>query len=284
VSRLRRRIRNLLIVGKDAVSRRVDRPTGSRIVALHDIDNPAAFSERMRWLRSHFAVLPLRELLAGGHAEPAIALTFDDGYASWHETVAPVLCKLSLPATFFVCSGFVGLRAQDANTFARRYLKRRRPLRPLTEPQLQELAARPGFEIGSHTVHHCDLSKPLLADEMDAEIAGDRRCLERIVQRPVRLFAYPFGQGQHAPPLAREAVQRAGFEWAFTIVPQFVDAADSRWMVGRDSLDVAESDRMWAAWMRGAYDGLYRCKWGSSQLRLRRRSGSEDTPLDGERS
>ena len=41
-----------------------------------------------------------------------LTLTFDDGYASWHESVAPLLEERGIPAVFFVSSGLVGLRGE----------------------------------------------------------------------------------------------------------------------------------------------------------------------------
>jgi hypothetical protein len=102
-----RRLRNLLILGSACLG--FGRRPGRRIIVLHDIDDREAFRGRMQWLTRHFTVRPLRELLAAPRGEREVALTFDDGYASWDEVVRPVLGELGLPATFFDCSGFVGL-------------------------------------------------------------------------------------------------------------------------------------------------------------------------------
>jgi peptidoglycan/xylan/chitin deacetylase (PgdA/CDA1 family) len=210
------------------------------------------------WLARQFSVRPLRDLLTGPSDARAVALTFDDGYASWDEIVWPVLDELGLPATFFVCSGFVGLAPDAAAAFTRTRLLRRQTLRPLTAAQLRRLADEPRFEIGSHTVHHADLSVLQRVEDVTVEIAGDRRRLEDLTGRSVTLFAYPFGQAGHATALARRVLEGAGFEWAFTIVPQCVDAAAGRFDVGRDSLDLADSEALWASWLAGGYDALYR--------------------------
>jgi peptidoglycan/xylan/chitin deacetylase (PgdA/CDA1 family) len=253
-----RRLRNLLVVGSARVG--LGRGSGRRIIALHDIRDGEEFRRRMGWLTRHFAVRPLRDLLAGPVEARSVALTFDDGYASWDELVRPVLAELNLPATFFVSSGFVGLGPEAAAIFAHQRLLRRQTLRPLTAVQLRRLAEQPGFEIGSHTVNHSDLGVMRHEAEVREEIAGDRGRLEDLTGRAVRLFAYPFGQPRHATPLARKVLEEAGFEWAFSIVPGFVEAARGRFEVGRDSLDVGDPERVWAAWLGGAYDELYRFK------------------------
>jgi peptidoglycan/xylan/chitin deacetylase (PgdA/CDA1 family) len=264
-----RRLRNLLIVGSARLG--LGRRPGRRILVLHDIDDREAFRGRMQWLARRFTIRPLRELLAAARGAQEVALTFDDGYASWDEVVRPVLGELGLPATFFVCSGFVGLAPHAASAFVRDRLLRRRTLRPLTAAQVRRLAEQPGFEIGSHTVHHADLSLVRREDDVRAEIAGDRRRLEELTARPVRLFAYPFGQARHATGLARQVLEEAGFEWAFSIVPRRVEAASSRFDVGRDSLDLTDPEAVWSAWLHGAYDRLYairHCLDGTGPARL----------------
>ena len=271
MSEARRWLRNLVILGGAGLG--LGRRSGRRIIALHDIEDREAFRARMRWLSRQFTVRPLRDLLTGPRDGPAVALTFDDGYASWEEVVWPVLDELDLSATFFVCSGFVGLGPEAAARFTREHLLRRQMLRPLTPVQLRRLADQPGFEIGSHTVHHADLTRTSHADDVTAEIVEDRRRLEDLTGRPVSLFAYPFGQPRHASAAARSVLEEAGFEWAFSIVPQFVEAASSRYEVGRDSLDPRDSERLWTAWLHGSYDTLYGLRRGAGRARAARPEG-----------
>jgi len=70
-----------------------------------------SFDEKMGWLKRWFNVLPLAEAVAGLRdgklpSRPA-AITFDDGYADNRTVALPILQRHGLPATFFVCSGFV---------------------------------------------------------------------------------------------------------------------------------------------------------------------------------
>ena len=69
------------------------------------------FEEQMRWLSDYCNVVDLREgarLLRDGKLPPrAAAITFDDGYADNLHIAAPILSRLSLPATFFVATGAV---------------------------------------------------------------------------------------------------------------------------------------------------------------------------------
>ena len=252
---LKRRLRNLLVLAGDQVSRR---RTGARVVTLHDVPSRAALHDRLSWLQRFHRIRPLRDLLSEP-GEAAVALTFDDGYASWHDVAMPVLRELSLPATFFVCSGFVGLAADQAESFVKQRIRRTRRLVPLTRDQLRRLAEIPDFEIGSHTVNHADFSTVAPA-EIAGEIQRDRDQLEAMTGRRVSMFAYPFGQAEHARDEAKSALADAGFESAFTIVPQFVNDAADRFSIGRDSLDLTDSERVWSASLRGSYDALYRIR------------------------
>jgi peptidoglycan/xylan/chitin deacetylase (PgdA/CDA1 family) len=250
-----RRLRNTLVVACDWWP---SRRAGSRIITLHDVPDRRKLQDRLNWLRRHYSVQSLRDLLTRP-PDQAVAITFDDGYASWHDVAMPVLRELGLPATFFLCSGFIGLEGEEASRFAQNRMQRSSRLTPLTRDQVRRLAEVPEFDIGSHTASHADLSK-LPPDEISREVADDRRCLEGLTGRTVSMFAYPFGQARHASAEARAAVACAGFESAFTIVPHFVEQADDRFAIGRDSLDVGDSTRLWEAWLRGSYDALYRLR------------------------
>ena len=87
--------------------------------------------------------------------------------------------------------------------------------------QLRQLARRPGWTIGSHNASHDRMGWRLYREDGSAQAArlleearSARVELERRLDRPVTLFAYPFGE---APPVARQAVASAGYRAAFTV-------------------------------------------------------------------
>lgn len=71
----------------------------------------AAMLERqLRWLKRRFDIVPLHALMAAaatGGVGRKIALTFDDGLRNNVRVAYPILHKLAVPATFFVCPGLV---------------------------------------------------------------------------------------------------------------------------------------------------------------------------------
>ena len=82
--------------------------------------------------------------------------------------------------------------------------------RLLTGPEIVELAARPGHEIGSHSANHLLLPvHPAVVQRHEVE--SGRADLERLLLRPVRAFAYPYGE---TTPTTVEAARLAGFQSA----------------------------------------------------------------------
>jgi peptidoglycan/xylan/chitin deacetylase (PgdA/CDA1 family) len=125
-----------------------------------------------------------RRLEENGGAGMA-ALTFDDGLAGNLD----VLEGLGVPATLFVVSGWLGGEHPDLPS-----------ARILTASDVRRLAEQ-GLEIGSHTRTHPDLTQ-LDDHAIRAELAGSKRELEELLQRPVEVASYPYG-------LADEATVRA---------------------------------------------------------------------------
>jgi peptidoglycan/xylan/chitin deacetylase (PgdA/CDA1 family) len=260
--------RNMFVMAIGCVRRMLGlTQSGKRVIAFHDVKDTELFREKLEWLMARYEIVSLEELLSRPLGQrPQVAITFDDGYACWHELAAPILEDLKIPAVFFVCSGFVGLRDQEAEYFGRHYFRRRQKLTSITRNQLVELASHPLFEIGSHTVHHIDLGQPMDEDTLVAEISTDKGQLENWTGAPVHWFAYPFGEPKDISYQAINFVRRVGFLAAFTLVPSYWKPGEDRFKIGRDSLDLAQPLWLWRAWLNGAYDSLYALK-GRLQLR-----------------
>jgi peptidoglycan/xylan/chitin deacetylase (PgdA/CDA1 family) len=137
-------------------------------------------------------------------------VTFDDAFASL-ERALPVLERLSLPATVFVCSGYAADgRPLDVTELATEVQQYPDELRTMDWDALRGLVER-GIEIGSHTVSHPHL--PLLGDvEVQRELRESRKRIEDELGRPCRFLAYPFGDEDAR---IRAASAAAGYEAAF---------------------------------------------------------------------
>ncbi len=85
--------------------------------------------------------------------------------------------------------------------------------RVLTGDEVVELSRRPGHTIGSHTVHHLALTTQPL-DTRRREVDDDKRALERLLDEPVTVFSYPYGD---ADAELAGVVSAAGFHAAVTV-------------------------------------------------------------------
>jgi len=88
-----------------------------RVLKIHGVGTPdlsaAAFESQMRYLQRHFKLLSFAEMVELSQRPRCrpnreIALTFDDGLRSFYTLAYPVLKRLQIPATAFVCPTLVG--------------------------------------------------------------------------------------------------------------------------------------------------------------------------------
>jgi peptidoglycan/xylan/chitin deacetylase (PgdA/CDA1 family) len=152
---------------------------------------PEVFSQHMAAIaRSGVAVLTVRELAAAlRRQEPprnAIAITFDDGFASVAEEAAPVMREHGLRGTVFCVAGHIG----GTNDWASQAPWAPR-LRLAAADALAQLADE-GWELGSHGVEHAPLSGAD-ADLARSEVVDSRRRLEEALGVEVSTYAWPYG-------------------------------------------------------------------------------------------
>jgi len=182
---------------------------------IQDTEQPEAltvsirtFERYCRFFKRHFNVVPLSDLVArleqGVRPNGDLAITFDDGYRDNYENAAPVLERLSLPATFFIVSRWMDTQIVP---WWDEELGIRHPW--MTWDQVRSLRRR-GFEIGAHTQTHVDLGS-ITTDEARREVEGARYDLERRLGAPVTSFAYPYGRRANLTDANREVVRAAGF-------------------------------------------------------------------------
>lgn len=146
------------------------------------------------------------ELGGGGLPPPGTAvLTFDDGLVDNLTTAAPLLERLGVRATFYLCTGLWGTRHVDVAGPAGRLL--------------DEAGARrlheAGMELGAHGMSHVDL-RGLDDLALERELHEPRAAIEQITGRPCRTLAYPYGLHDER---VEAAVAAAGYELAWTWGP-----------------------------------------------------------------
>ena len=162
----------------------------------HEVTRPALFREQMDWLKAEgyetISAAHLHDYMNSKRTIPKkpIVITFDDGWKDNLEA-AKYLAKLNLGATFYIVSGFFT---------APQYIN---------QPELKELVKNPKFEIGSHSHSHFvkydDMSKVSLCT-FAKELSVSKLILERIIEKPVTSFAWPYGFTTKQAVFAAEAI------------------------------------------------------------------------------
>lgn len=223
---------------------------------------PTHFAEHMEVLQ-RYARVRLDQMNRAGRrfgGQPAVAVTFDDGYADNPRAAAPILKRYDTPATFFIATAYIGgsrefwwdeLERVAGDRYAALY-EELRPLPhqarrelldamleaagepphgrsanlPMTSQELDSLSAESLFEIGAHTVTHPLLSAQP-AEVQRAEIQGSKTWLESLIGLPVTSLSYPYGGTEHYNETSVAAARDAGFSRACT--------TGSRQVTGRDN-------------------------------------------------
>jgi poly-beta-1,6-N-acetyl-D-glucosamine N-deacetylase len=140
----------------------------------------ADFARQMEYLQANnyrvFSMDELAQCIEGRLPMPeqGVVITMDDGYLSEYTRAMPILKQHHYPFCIFVYTQAVG---------SKNYMN---------YDQLKQIRTC-GGEVGCHTITHpCLLDLP--EDKIEKEIVVSKQILEKNLGRPVRFFAYPFGQ------------------------------------------------------------------------------------------
>ncbi len=168
------------------------------------------FARQIRWLQRNFEIISLSEaqwrIRSGVNPRPAVCITFDDGYAANCDTAIPLLIEHSIPCTYFVTTHNVlnGIPfAHDVRcgvTF---------PLN--TVAQLRSMA-REGIEIGCHSRTHPNFGQLHDRRRIFDEVVTAGEELQQEIGKPVRYFAFPFGQKENLNADVFNMAYEAGYE------------------------------------------------------------------------
>lgn len=189
---------------------------------------PSEFGRQMEHLRAEgYTTLTVRDLVArridrATLPERPVVLTFDDGFADFHDEVLPVLQRCGATATLYVTTGYVGRSSQWLAGVG----EGDRPM--LTWAQIRACADA-GIEIGAHSVAHAALDRLPTRAATD-EIVRSKLRLEEEIDRTVATFAYPFG---YYDARVRDLVMTAGYTAACAVNYRYSSPDEDPFLLSR---------------------------------------------------
>lgn len=157
---------------------------------------PETFRQQMEALRdwgyTSITASYLAQVIQYGGDLPArpFVITFDDGNLDIYTNAFPIMQELGFVGTFYIV-------ADRLDSY-----------RLVNAAQLQEMAAA-GWEIGSHSMTHVDLTDN--HHRLSEELEQSRSVLENAIGVPILTFAYPFGaRDEYVKEWTREVGYLAG--------------------------------------------------------------------------
>lgn len=167
------------------------------------------FDRQMKYLKDNgFRVISLGELLGFlqyRHALPkkSVVITIDDGYRSTYDIAYPILKKYGFTATLFIYTDFIG-----------------QSKKALTWNQLRRIKAR-GFEVGSQTLSHDDLTKKKRGEAEKAylarvrkELLESKKKIDKKLRQNTNYLSFPYGSYNHR---ILRMVEQAGYKMGFSV-------------------------------------------------------------------
>jgi peptidoglycan/xylan/chitin deacetylase (PgdA/CDA1 family) len=229
---------------------------------------PAAFTEQLdRIADEGMTVVSLRRLVSAIRGGPALpprsaVLTFDDGFADFYWTVAPMLQERDLPATLFVTTGAVHPPGGSAPGSLLG------PAEMLNWRQIAGLDAL-GIEIGGHSRTHPQMDT-LSSRVLCEELALCKQELEEALGHSVSSFAYPHGYNS---PAVRRKVLRTGWDCACGVANAFSSTSDDTLRLARLLVRADTPATTFQNWLRGrgAPTAPFPDRWSTRGWRAYRR-------------
>jgi peptidoglycan/xylan/chitin deacetylase (PgdA/CDA1 family) len=195
------------------------------------------FRDAIHWLNDHFELISLGEaqqrIRAESNRDPAVCVTFDDGYEVNCREALPLLIERRIPCTYFVTTGpaLTGTPFEHDRAMGNHF-------RPNSVDQLKEIAAA-GIEIGAHSRTHPDFARITDEDVLFDELVTARDDLQAAVGVPIRYFAFPFGSHENLCAAAFHMARDAGYEGVVSAYGGYNYAGDDPFHLQRKGVDGA---------------------------------------------
>ncbi|MFO7891527.1 MAG: polysaccharide deacetylase family protein [bacterium] len=118
--------------------------------------------------------------------EKPVILNFDDSYENIYTNAFPLMQSYKVTSTIFIITGYVGKQnLWDVNVGWIRF-------KHLSWDQIKALSDQ-GFEFGSHSVNHPDLTR-IRQKDIYRELDYSKKEIEDKIGKKVRYISFPFGR------------------------------------------------------------------------------------------
>jgi peptidoglycan/xylan/chitin deacetylase (PgdA/CDA1 family) len=129
------------------------------------------------------------------------SITFDDVSESVYNLAYPILKEKKIPFTIFVASNYI-----DCFGY-------------LTRQELLEMTNDDLCTVGSHTKNHEMLRNN---KELKNEILGCKKIIEKIIQKEIKYFAYPYGSVLACSFKSIRVAANSGYTAAFSTINGYI--------------------------------------------------------------
>lgn len=154
------------------------------------------FRSHVQVLNKYFTLITPDEIFCNHtQKKTKVLITFDDGKKNNYTDAFAVLDSLGTPALFFIPTAFIGsaeyMHAENIQTMVKR-----------------------NMYFGSHSHTHADFGT-LSLQETEYELKHSKEILEKIVNKEIRHFAYPYGNRQNTKEQDMDVLKKSGYTHAY---------------------------------------------------------------------
>lgn len=166
-----------------------------------------AFEKQMAWLAKHAEVVSLDDIVSEVHStvpgKLRVALTFDDGYRTLHDVVAPLLSRYGFSATVYLNIAHIGDNVHEKSDPGQGHYPKEQFM---IWSEIESLKAQ-HWTIGSHGLRHLDLTKQPETVVVE-QLTGSKGEIESRFGETCGHFSYTWGRHNS---MVRKCVAEAGY-------------------------------------------------------------------------
>lgn len=183
------------------------------------------FQEIIAWLTENdYRFVTIDELLSCWSLdEKFCVISFDDVYKGVYEFAYPYLEEKQIPYILYIATGLL-----DKPGF-------------ISKQNVKEMSSSKLCTIGSHTINHI-MTRFAGREELKAELIGSKIYLEKLIEKKVIHFAFPYGSPRAVSFLDLKYVKEAGYKSSTTTLQFCIRPKDIRRRYILPRIDASRSD------------------------------------------